>query len=344
MKFIKKSNNPLIFIHNMIRGVSMNKKYLDFRTDMADERVDTYKRVHNLTEIDGVKVTSDGKEGVITTVVEVLNENGEKAVLKKKGKYVTIEIQDVKYLDEEEKEAIQNQVASQIQDLIGQNSGKSIMIVGLGNIAVTPDALGPKVVQNVEITRHLIKFARELVEEGTKEISAISPGVLGTTGIETSEIIHSVIEKVKPGILIVIDSLASQSIHRVGSTIQLSNTGITPGEGVRNKRDALNEESLGIPVIAIGVPTVVDMATITNEAIDKMIETRKKEVHEFNASNMNPDEFVKALNLLEEDTRYDMIANVLDTQNYIVTPKEVDELIVKMSEIIANGINISMAN
>lgn len=321
----------------------MNRKYLDFNTDMADERVDTYKRVHNLTKIDGVKISNDTSDGVITTVVDVLNENGENALKKKIGKYVTIEIQDVKYIDEKEKEIIQNKISKNIVELIGNNKKNSIMVVGLGNISVTPDALGPKVIQNVEITRHLFKYAKELVEPGTKEVSAISPGVLGTTGIETSEIINSVLGNVKPDILIVIDSLASQSIHRVGSTIQLSNTGITPGEGVRNKREALNKENLGIPVIAIGVPTVVDMATITNEAIDKMIDKAKNEVEEFNTGALKSDEFVKALNLFEEDTRYDMIANVLNTQNYIVTPKEVDELISKMSEIIANGINISLS-
>lgn len=320
----------------------MNKKYLNFRTDMADERVDAYKRAHNLSEIDGIKVESSSKGGVITTTVEVLNENGEKAVSKKIGKYITIEIKDFNYIDEKEKEKIQKNLAKNIKELIGDNTNISIMVVGLGNISVTPDALGPKVIQNVEITRHLLKFAKDLVDPNTREISAISPGVLGTTGIETFEIIHSVVEKVKPDMLIVIDSLASQSIHRVGATIQLSNTGITPGEGVRNKREALDKESLGIPVIAIGVPTVVDMATITNEAIDKMIEKTKSEINEFNSNNIDQENFIKSLEVFENESRYEMIANVLDTQNYIVTPKEVDELISKMSEIIANGINLSV--
>lgn len=320
----------------------MNKKYLDFRTDMADERVDVYKRVHNLSEIDGIKVENSSDNGVVTTIVDVLNKNGEEAVKKKQGKYITIEIKDFEYIEENDKERIQNELSENIKLLIGEDSAKSIMVVGLGNIAVTPDALGPKVVQNVEITRHLLNYAKELVEPGTREVSAISPGVLGTTGIETSEIIHSVVSKVKPDILVVIDSLASGSIHRVGCTIQLSNTGITPGAGVRNKRDALDKETLGIPVIAIGVPTVVDMATITNEAIDKMIEKTKSEINEFNSSNVNQENFLKSLKVFEDETRYDMIANVLDTQNYIVTPKEVDELISKMSEIIANGINISV--
>ncbi|MDD3304271.1 MAG: GPR endopeptidase [Clostridia bacterium] len=315
----------------------MNKKYLSFRTDMADERVDTYKRVHNLSEVDGIKVTSDNKNGVITTVVEVLNENGEKAVLKKIGKYVTMEISDMNYLDENEKEDVKKQVSSVIKELIGENKKKTIMVVGLGNIAVTPDALGPKVVKNIDITRHLIKFAKELVDQDTREVSAISPGVLGTTGIETSEIIHSVTEKTKPEMLIVIDSLASGSIHRIGNTIQFSNTGITPGEGVRNKREELNEETLGIPVIAVGVPTVVDMATITNEAIDKMIDNAKNEL-----DNEGNKEMLKVFEALEQDTRYDMIANVLNTQNYIVTPKEIDDVIDSVADIISGGINLAM--
>ncbi len=321
----------------------MNKKYLNFRTDMADERVDTYKRVHNLSEVDGIKVTSNSENSITTTVVEVLNENGEKAVAKKKGKYITIEVPDINYIDENEKEIVQKSIANNLQELIGKNNDKTILVVGLGNISVTPDALGPKVVQYVDVTRHLLHYAKELVEPGTREVSAISPGVLGTTGIETLEIVTSVVNSIKPDMLIVIDSLASGSIHRIGNTIQISNTGITPGEGVRNKREGIDEETLGIPVISLGVPTVVDMATITNEAIDKMIENAKTELTEFSNLNKSKDGIMNVFEKLEQDTRYDMIANVLDTQNYIVTPKEVDELINIMSEIIANGINISVS-
>ena len=322
----------------------MNKKYLDFRTDMADERVDVYKKVHNLTEIDGVEVISNTDNGVITTTVNVLNENGEKAVMKKKGKYVTMEIKDINYLEEKDKERVGDLVAKQVSELIGTDNTKSIMIVGLGNIAVTPDALGPKVVKNIDITRHLLNYAKDLVEKNTRCVSAISPGVLGTTGIETYEIVNSVVQKIKPDMLIVIDSLASQSIHRIGNTIQLSNTGITPGEGVRNKREALDEESLGIPVIAIGVPTVVDMATITNEAIDKMIESTKNQVIEFGNGDIKKQDMFKIFEKFEEETRYDMIANVLNTQNYIVTPKEIDDVIDLVSRLISNGINIAIQN
>lgn len=322
----------------------MNKKYLEFRTDMADERVDVYKKVHNLTEIDGVEVVSNTQNGVITTTVNVLNENGEKAVLKKIGKYITMEILDINYLEEKDKERVGDLVANEVRELIGTDNTKSILVVGLGNIAVTPDALGPKVVKNIDITRHLLNYAKELVDKNTRSVSAISPGVLGTTGIETYEIVNSVVQKIKPDMLIVIDSLASKSIHRIGNTIQLSNTGITPGEGVRNKREALNQESLGIPVIAIGVPTVVDMATITNEAIDKMIDSTKNQVNEFGSGDIKKQDMFKMLETFEDETRYDMIANVLNTQNYIVTPKEIDDVIDLVSKLISNGINIAIQN
>lgn len=319
----------------------MNKNYLNFRTDMADERVDTYKKVNNLTDIDGVKVDTKTNEPVTTTTVEVLNENGANALSKEIGKYITMEIKDIKYLDEDTKMKVATELANEIKSFIGEDKTKSILIVGLGNVYVTPDSLGPKVIQSVDITRHLINFAKDLVEPGTRMVSGISPGVLGTTGIETSEIITSVSSAIKPDIVIAIDSLASQSIHRLGSTIQLSNTGITPGAGVRNQREGINKNTLNVPVIAIGVPTVVDMATITNEAIDKMIDNTKEKI-ESGQNEVSKEQADKVINIFDDDNRYEMIANVLDTENYIVTPKEIDEVILIVSDIIASSINMSI--
>lgn len=317
----------------------MNEKYLNFRTDMADERVDTYKKVKNVSEVDGIKVETNNKDGIITTVVEVLNEQGKEALKKEIGKYITIEIADLSKLEKENNDEVSIILGEKIKELIGEDNAKSILVVGLGNEAATPDALGPKVTKEVNITRHIINFAKELVEPNTRSISAIAPGVLGTTGIETSEIIFSIVEKIKPDIIIAIDSLASSSIHRIGNTIQLSNTGITPGAGVRNRREGLNENTLGVPVIAIGVPTVVDMATITNEAIDKMLDSAKSEIKEFSDKITEKKKIESIFEYLGKDTRYDMIANILNTENYIVTPKEVDEVIDEMSAIIACGIN-----
>lgn len=319
----------------------MSDKYINFKTDMADERVDTYKRVNNLTEIDGVKVESKNDEIVTTTTVDVLNENGATALSKEIGKYITMEIKDIKYLEEKDKSKIINTLSNEIKKLIGEDKTKSILVVGLGNIYVTPDSLGPKVVQSVDITRHLINFAKDLVEPDTRSVSALSPGVLGTTGIETSEIITSVCNEVKPDIVIAIDSLASSSINRLGTTIQLSNTGITPGAGVRNKREGINQNTLNVPVIAIGVPTVVDMATITSEAIDKMVEVTKQKI-ENGDNSVKKEQIEKVINIFNDDNKYNMIANVLDTDNFIVTPKEIDDVIQIVSDLISSGINMSI--
>lgn len=319
----------------------MSDKYINFKTDMADERVDTYKRVNNLTEIDGVKVESKNDEIVTTTTVDVLNENGATALSKEIGKYITMEIKDIKYLEEKDKNKIINALSNEIKNLIGEDKTKSILVVGLGNIYVTPDSLGPKVVQTVDITRHLINFAKDLVEPDTRSVSALSPGVLGTTGIETSEIITSVCNEVKPDIVIAIDSLASSSINRLGTTIQLSNTGITPGAGVRNKREGINQNTLNVPVIAIGVPTVVDMATITSEAIDKMVEVTKQKI-ENGDNSVSKEQIERVINIFNDDNKYNMIANVLDTDNFIVTPKEIDDVIQIVSDLISSGINMSI--
>lgn len=320
-------------------------KFANIRTDMADERVDEYKKVNNLTEIDGVKVVSKEENlsqnfSAKITTVDILNENGKRALDKQIGKYVTIEIPEIEYLPDEDREKLTGilgrEIAEQVMTVSPKNL-KSILVVGLGNIYVTPDALGPKVVSGINVTRHIIKYAKELLTAPVNEISAISPGVMGTTGIETGEIIKSVVREVKPDVIIAIDSLASLSVARVGKTIQLGNTGITPGAGIGNKREAINMETLGVPVIAIGVPTVVDMATITNEAIDKML------------GNITPDmnakidgSYVfenKLIEFLDEENRYKRISDILQTENYIVTPKEIDAIIDKISKVIASGIN-----
>lgn len=301
---------------------------------MADERVDTYKMVNNLSEIDGIKVETKTENSVTTTTVDVINENGVEAVKKPIGKYITMELHNIEYITEEDKQKIIQSLADQIKILVGDNI-KSIMVVGLGNRDVTPDALGPKVVSYVNVTRHLLKYAKDLMSPETREISSMSPGVMGTTGIETEEIIEAVTKSIRPDILIAIDSLASMSVSRVGKTVQLGNTGITPGGGIDNKRQGLNKETLSIPVIAIGVPTVVDMATITNEAIDKLLQKAKEENNYYSKNNSGSDIY----KIFEEEGRYNMIANTLKTENYIVTPKEIDEIINKISEIIASSIN-----
>lgn len=317
---------------------------VNFRTDMADERVDEYKRVNNLTYLDGVEVIQNEKNNITTTVVKITNENGEKSLSKKIGDYITIETKDIKYLEDKEENELVKIVSDELKNLIKgkekSNEKSSILIVGLGNEYITPDALGPKVVKNINITRHVLNIAGDIANSNQRSVCAIMPGVLGTTGIETFEIVKSVVDKIKPDIVIAIDSLASSSMHRIGNTIQLSDTGITPGAGVRNKREGLNYESLNVPVIALGVPTVVDFVTLTNEAIDKMIDKTANEIEEF--EDVDSDQLKSIVGFLNQKTRYDMVANLLNSDSYIFTPKEVDELIDVTSSIIGKSINLAL--
>ena len=193
-----------------------------------------------------------------------------------------------------------------------------ILVVGLGNIYVTPDALGPKVINEIDVTRHLINYLPQYVEEGTRMVSAIAPGVLGTTGIETVEILKGIVENIKPKLLIVIDALASRSIERISSTVQLSDTGIVPGAGVGNTRSEISKNTLGIPVIAIGIPTVVETAVLVNDCLDVFIQKLQDEAK----SN-------DYLNKLKEEDNYEEIKEALLPKEYnlIVTPKEIDDLI-----------------
>lgn len=291
----------------------MNK--IKYNTDMADERVDEYKVINNMSSIDGIEITEEKFDEFKITLVNVLNQNGADAIDKKIGKYITFEMDNVKYLDNKNKVILK--LNEYLKELI--NTNEPVMVVGLGNLYVTPDALGSKVVNSIEVTRHILKLAKEMIDSNTREVSAICPGVMGNTGIQTSEIISSVSNIVKPKYIIVIDSLMSKSIKRVGASIQLSNTGITPGSGITGFNSAIDKESTGATVISLGVPMVVDMATITNDALSKI--------------ENNED---------EQGERYYKIANILDTENYIVTPKDIDELIQIMSEIISESINKAM--
>ena len=267
--------------------------------------------------------------------MNTLNEKAEEIIGKKKGKYITIDIKKINLLTEEEKEQSSNVLAKELKELIGEKVQKKedILVVGLGSSEVTPDALGPNVIKEVEITRHIINYLPQYIDENTRPVSAIAPGVLGTTGIETLEIIKGEVEHIKPKLLIVIDALASRSMERISSTIQISNTGIVPGGGVGNTRKEITEETLGIPVIALGIPTVVETAVVVNDALDIFIEKLQKDAK----SN-------DYLNNLKEEDNYEMIKEALIPKefNFIVTPKEIDELVLNMSDIVARGINFSM--
>ena len=235
---------------------------MDFRTDMAVERRDIYKKAKKLEEIPGIECDNEEKSPKIkVTRVKITNEEGEKAIGKKKGNYITIDINKINLSTDEELEQISNVFSEELRKVVETHVSKQdeMLVVGLGNLYSTPDALGSKVVKDIEVTRHIKKYLPQYIDENERAISAISPGVLGTTGIETAEIIKGIVQNVKPKILLAIDSLASKSIERISSSIQISDTGIVPGAGVGNTRQELTKETIGIPVVAIGVPTVVDL-------------------------------------------------------------------------------------
>ena len=309
---------------------------LNFRTDLASERRDLYKRANNNEEINGIETEKqEVNENLLLERVKIINEEGAKAIGKPEGEYITIDVKNLKIAREEEINLAGETLSNELVKLVDKHTDKTgeILVVGLGNAYVTPDSLGPKVVKSIEITRHIINYLPQYVEEGTRMVSAISPGVLGTTGIETMEIIKGIVDNINPKMVIVIDALASRSIERISSTIQLSDTGIVPGAGVGNKRNEISKNTLGIPVIAIGIPTVVETAVLVNDCLDLFIGKLQDEAK----SN-------DYLNNLKNEDNYEKIKEALIPNDYnlIVTPKEIDDLIENMSQVVAFGINKSM--
>ena len=309
----------------------------NFRTDLATERRDIYQKASKQEgEIDGIESTKeDINENLKVERVKITNENGEKAIGKPIGNYITIDIKKLKIAQEEEIEQAANTLSNELRKILDEHVDKQgeILVVGLGNIYVTPDSLGPKVINEIDVTRHIINYLPQYVEEGTRMVSAIAPGVLGTTGIETVEILKGIVDNIHPKLVIVIDALASRSIERISSTVQVSDTGIVPGAGVGNTRSEISMKTLGIPVIAIGIPTVVETAVLVNDSLDLFIGKLQDEAK----SN-------DYLNKLKEEDNYEEIKGALIPKDYnlIVTPKEIDELIENMKDIVALGINKSL--
>ena len=250
------------------------KEQYNFRTDLASERRDIYQKANNLEEIDGIEAEQEEiSENIKIERVKITNDRGEKAIGKPIGNYITIDIKKLKTARDEDIEKSAEVLSNELRKIIDIHISKSeeILVVGLGNVYVTPDSLGPKVINEIDVTRHLIRYMPQYVNEGTRSVSAISPGVLGTTGIETVEILKGIVDNVKPKLLIVIDALASRSIDRISSTVQLSDTGIVPGAGVGNTRAEISKNTLGIPVLAMGIPTVVETAVLVNDCLDLFI-------------------------------------------------------------------------
>lgn len=306
------------------------------RTDLALEAKEIYSE-NNPGKLSGVKSEEYIDNNVRVTAVKILDEEGAKNIGKPIGEYITLEFPEFVYYDGERIIDVSKVMAKELSNLINLNEDMVALVVGLGNWNITADAVGPKVVSKIMISRHLKEYVPDSIDEGVRPVCAISPGVLGLTGMETSEIIKGIVDKVKPSVIICIDALASRKTQRVNRTIQLGNTGISPGAGVGNRRLELSEKTLGVPVIAIGVPTVVDAGTIANDTIDLVLESLIK-------SSTKGGAFYSMLKEVDRDERQTLIREVLDPElgGMVVTPKDIDKVIDSVSKIIANGINIAL--
>lgn len=294
---------------------------MDFRTDMAVERRDVYRKAKNKEEIPGIESYEECEDEFRVTHVKITSKEGEDALGKKQGNYITIDLKKINNLTIDSENKIIDKISNEIKFLLDKNDLEKgdILVVGLGNLFSTPDSLGSRVVKNIEITRHIKLYLPDAIDKNVRTVSAINPGVLGTTGIETFEIVSSIKESIKPKGIIVIDSLCSKSIERLNKSIQVSDTGIIPGAGVGNKRMELSKESLGIPVIVLGIPTVVDAASLVLDTVNSL-----------NIDSLNEDEFIEKMKV--------------NNFNFVVTPKEIDELIENAAEILSEAINKSVNN
>ena len=283
------------------------------RTDLAVEAKEIWKEsAKKTTELKGVKSRETDENGYAITTVEILDEDGAKALGKPVGTYVTVEIDKLIRREDNAFTLGAQTIGKQIKEMIKINDSESILVVGLGNEAITPDAIGPITAKHTMVTRHLVEKMPEEFGQ-MRRVSVLISGVLGTTGIETAEFIKAVTQKLRPDRVIVVDALASRKLARVCRTVQLADTGIVPGSGVGNKRAAINKETLGVPVTAIGVPTVVDAGTLTADLAEQA-----------GAKDINPDDLSKYAG------------------GMIVTPREIDANVADISKLVGYGINMAL--
>lgn len=322
------------------------------RTDLALERHQLAAKQHG-KEIPGVDFIERKYEDITMTRMAITSDEGSELLNKPQGNYLTFDAPNLKRHDVKIQDKLINIFADEfkkyLQDLKISKEAR-VLIIGLGNWNVSPDALGPMVVENLLITRHLFELMPEKVNDGIRSVSAIAPGVLGITGIETSEIVLGITEKSKPDLVIAIDALASRSLERVYSTIQIADTGIHPGSGIGNKRKALDKKSLGVPVIAIGVPTVVDAVSITSDTIDYILKHIENHIDIRNPFDNpskdanHPQKVMGLIGTLNGQEKRQLIHEVLSPMGYnlIVTPKEVDTFMEDIANIIASGLNMAL--
>lgn len=293
------------------------------RTDLAVEMREDIQREEPITGVH-VMTKNNGDTDIKEVRIVVENDEGAMCLGKPVGTYITLESEHLRAFDEGFHKPMMEVLAKNLKQFIGNK--KRIMVAGLGNREVTPDALGPYVIDNLYVTRHLLK---EGIISESIEISAIAPGVMAQTGMEAALILKALAKEIKPELIIVIDALAARNSERLNKTIQLADTGITPGSGVGNHRNAINKESVGVPVLAIGVPTVISVPTIVNDAMDVMVNAIGKQA----AKNV--------LKKFNDEERYQLACEMVTPylENMFVTPKDIDEEVKRISYTISEAIN-----
>ena len=298
------------------------------RTDLAVETREA------LGEMQGVSVEEAKLEGMIVSRVRVLDEEGSATMQKPIGTYVTVECPALPYRNSETTSALQQVIARELSALMPRNEGMTVLVVGLGNWNLTPDALGPKVVSHVLVTRHILEQMPGALEGRLRSVCAISPGVLGITGVETGEVVRGVVDKTRPDVVLCVDSLAARRTNRILTTVQMTDTGVQPGSGVGNRRNEISQRTLGVPVVAVGVPMVVHASTISRDAMEGMLETLK-----LADGAQGPGEAAPYEGALEK-----MLEQGLprELEGLIVTPSGIDEAVEVVSSIVAMGINIAL--
>ncbi len=317
------------------------------RTDLALEEKERFES--DDVEIQGVVLEEeyDEEQEIRVTRVEIKTENGAKAMGKPVGTYLTLETPDLAVPDDESQKNISERLCMYIRELIQKNVKEkestedlSILVVGLGNREVTPDALGPSVADHLSVTRHIVreygKYAMGM--EHARLISAVVPGVMGQTGMESTEIVRGIVNETHPDLVIAVDALAARNSKRLNRTVQIADTGIHPGSGVGNNRSGLTKESLGVPVIGIGVPTVVDAATIVNDTMENFITAL-----ESSEALKGVGEVLRSYNAGE---KYEFVKELIapHLNGMFVTPKDVDEMIHQISHTISEAINMLLTD
>lgn len=301
----------------------------EIHTDLALEAREMFIQREQGQEPPGVGTETEQQGDTVISRVHIQTEAAGRAMNKVPGYYVTLEAPGLRTTDRDKHEEIAFLTAREIEGFIGRigvSDEDTCLIIGLGNWDATPDALGPKVVEHILVTRHLKSMTPPEKKGGLRPVCALAPGVLGSTGMETGEIVMGVVQRIRPRFIIVIDALASRATGRMGGAIQIADTGIHPGSGLGNKRIGITPQTMGVPVIAIGAPTVVEAATIVRDAMEELFKNHPGMVN---------------LRAIDEK---DLIRRVLSPYmgSLIVTPKEIDVMIDSLARVVSGALNIAL--